>query len=197
MSEWARPDSSGEPGSEPFEVFPTGATVLRVRDPAADDGTSLADHLHRSGELVRAGYDHARNFHARPGPRPGVVPATSGRVGGDADIVRPVLVDPATASHLAISGTLFAAPIAALTIDEHDGDPDRYLVWNAHLSTDRGRPIPATLHLLGSPSMVVTVLELVPRRRLRWRLDGFVRVGVAAIEELAHRLEAACRPLAA
>jgi len=175
--------------------------VLRAADAAADDGTSLTEHLHRSGELVRAGYDHARNFHARPGHRPGDVPSTSARAGGDADIVRPVLVDPARASHLALTGALFATPIGALTIDEHDDghddDPGRFLVWSALLATDQGRPIPATLHLLGSPSMVVTVLELVPRRRLRWRRDRFVHHGIVALDELARRLDAACRPLAA
>ncbi len=49
-----------------------------------------------------------------------------------------------------------------------------------------------SLHLLAAPSMVVTVLELVPRRRLRWQRNGFVQDGIAVIDQLATRLLALC-----
>ncbi len=51
------------------------------------------------------------------------------------------------------------------------------------------RSVPATLHLRATPSMVLSVLELVPRRRLRWRRDAFVAAGVEAVEALAHEFE--------
>jgi hypothetical protein len=192
-------DGQGARGAhEPweFEVFPTGTTIARAPDDI-DEAFEFGarERLRRGSAAVRDGYEHARDFHARPGHRPGgtTAPVTSGRDGGDTDIVRPVLVDPLIACQLAVSGQLFAEPIDHLDIEHHSQDPDeaRYLVWRASLTSDHGRPVPATLHLLASPSMVVTVLELVPRRRLRWNRDRFVRDGVAAIEVLAHRLERA------
>jgi hypothetical protein len=182
----------GAPEHELFEVFPTGSTIAHAPEPKFDDGSGMSERLRRSGEVVRDGYGHARDFHARPGHRPGgSVQATSSREGGDTDIVRPVLVDPRLASRLALSGRLFADPIEHLEIDPIHPGGAKYLVWDVRLATDRGRGVPATLHLLASPSMVVTVLELVPRRRLRWNRERFVRDGVAAVEILAHRLEAA------
>lgn len=192
-------DGQGAQGThEPpeFEVFPTGTTTARAPGDAGEDALDMwlgmSDRLRRGSAVVRDGYEHARDFQARPGHRPGgAVEMTSGRDGGGTDVVRPVLVDPMTACRLAVTGSLFAEPIEHLDIEHHDHDPDeaRYLVWAANLTSDHGRPVPATLHLLASPSMVVTVLELIPRRRLRWGRERFVRDGVAAVEVLARRLE--------
>jgi hypothetical protein len=41
--------------------------------------------------------------------------------------------------------------------------------------------------------MVVTVLELVPQRRVRWHRRRFIRDGIAALDALAARLEVAGR----
>jgi hypothetical protein len=199
-----------EPGSgleTELEVFSTGTTVACLPDrpptgpehPAAaerDDAPSLGDRLRHGGEVVLEGLEHARGFHARPGHRPGTPPLTIGtasaRAGGDSDIVRPVLVSPTLACELATSGTLFADPIPHLAIARGDDDVRRFLVWDGLLDSG-GRQRGVTFHLLASPSMVVTVLELVPRRRLRRHRDQFIADGVAAVETIARRLEQAAR----
>ena len=135
-------------------------------------------------------------FHARPGHRPGTPPQTIGtasaRAGGDSDIVRPVLVSPTFACELATSGALFADPIPHLAITKGNDDARRFLMWDGQLDSG-GRRRGVTFHLLASPSMVVTVLELVPRRRLRRHRDQFIADGVAAVETIARRLEQAAR----
>jgi hypothetical protein len=184
-----------------IDVYPTGATVAHF--PPTTTGTEVDGHhgaavselLRRSGVAVREGIEHARDFHARPGHRPGAAPTpstTSSRQGGDTDIVRPVLVDPNRACELALSGRLFAEPIEHLDVDVAGDDRDerRYLVWDATIRTGRRHRHRATLHLLASPSMVVTVIELVPTRRVRRHRDRFVRDAVIAVEELARRLAA-------
>lgn len=177
-----------------LEVFPTGTTVLvpiEPTRPGSETGTSLSDQVHRTGLALRDAVQHAREFHARPGHRPGHAPMTtaSARRGGGTDIVRPVLVDPALACELAVTGHLFARPLEHLAV-ELPGDA-RSLTWRATLMTGRHCAHPVTLHLLASPSMVVTVIELVPRRRVRRRRRGFVTAGVAAVDELARRMERA------
>lgn len=172
-----------------IEVFPTGTTIEH-----APHDLDLAEQLRHGAAAVRSGYERARDFHARPGPRPGepVVAATSSRRGGDTDIVRPVLIDPIVASRLAVSGLLFvpALPRLVVHVDPSDASGSQFLAWDAELVDDAGRTTPATLQLLASPSMVVTVLELIPRRRLRWTGRRFVRDGVEALDALADRLVA-------
>jgi len=173
-------------GPDEIDVFATGATHA-----VATDSTVLPDLLRRSGSTVRVSYAHARDFHARAGHRPGTPLATvSPRRTGTADIVRPVLVNPIDACDVAVSGRLFDDRVPGLDIERHlaDADGARYLVWNAWLHVGSNRLVPASLHLLGSPSMVVTVLELVPQRRLRRQRTAFVRHGLAALDALASRL---------
>ncbi len=172
MSEWARPDE--------LEVFATGSTLLVD----ADD----PEQHSAVGEIVRRAADE---YHARPGFRPGEqIATTSGRRSGVSDIVRPVLVDPRRATAAASSGALFGEPIPGLDVDRSAAavDGNRLLVWAALLSGDHVTSMPVSLHLLASPSMVVTVLELVPQRRVRWNRDGFVSDGIGVIERLAARL---------
>lgn len=179
MSEWARP---GE-----LEVFATGTTTLSDRDQASDDNRDRASELlHRAGAAVL-------DLHARPGFRPGQrIPTTSARRGGDTDIVRPLLLRPGPASDAATSGRWFDGPIPGFELDVDHADDDAYLVWYATLSGHHVSEVPVSLHLLAAPSMVVTVLELVPRRRLRWQRNGFVHDGIAVIDQLATRLLALC-----
>lgn len=175
MSEWARPSATtGE-----LEIFATGSTTLV----ASDDEPSHAMATLRRGITVP-------DFHARPGYRPGTrITVTSGRSGGDTDVVRPVLIDPVIACELAISGALFRDPVEGLVIDSSGDGSSSLLTWRAVITGDGFRPTPTRLHLRASPSMVVTVLELVPQRRVRWNRAAFVRAAVAAVETLAHRLE--------
>ncbi len=176
-----------------LEVFPTGRTVVVAPDATGitHDAPTFGERLRQGGSSVRDGLGQARDFHAAPGPRPGAVPipaVTSTRAGGGTDIVRPVLVDPLTACRLATSGELFSPPIPHLRVD---GPGDRAtLTWDAAVVSGRRREQRATLHLMASPSMVVTVIELVPCRRIRRRRSRFVAEGIAVVEELAHRLEA-------
>jgi hypothetical protein len=101
-----------------------------------------------------------------------------------------LLVPPGTASRIVLAGEVFEMPLPHLRI-ENDRFDARFLVWAVAIVGERERPVPATLHLHGSPSMVVTVLELVPSRRLRWGRERFLRYGIEAIDALAHRIERA------
>jgi len=202
MGHRARVDRDGVTRDE-LDVFATGATIAHAPEAivvrATVDGEigTAGDRLRRSGELVRSGLEHAKDFQARPGHRPGVSRAPVGtasyRRGGDTDIVRPVLVPPAFASEFAIAGELFAEPVPNLSIHHHDdGDEERFLMWDAQLDSGGARRR-VTLHLLASPSMVVTVLELVPCKRLRHGRERFVADGVAAVDVVARRLSLAFR----
>lgn len=188
--------STSRPVEVEIEVFATGSTDARPPEPrfAPDPATPIRDRLRHTNEVVnefvRDGVERSRDFHARPGPRPGVDVARSSRQGGGTDVVRPVLVSPELACDLALSGAWFVDPVANLEISVSPGG-DRYLVWDAVVRVGWHRRCPATLHLLASPSMVVTVVELVPRRRLRRRRRRFVEAAVPAIDELAGRLERA------
>ena len=145
---------------------------------------------------MRDGIEHARDFQARPGRRPGAAPVlagtTSSRAGGDTDIVRPVLVSPRFASEFAITGRLFAEPVPYLSISPCADAEQRFLIWDGVLDC-AGRRHSVTFHLLASPSNVVTVLELVPCRRLRRQRQRFIDDGVAAVEVIARRLQHAAR----
>jgi hypothetical protein len=169
-------------------VFPTGSTsACRPEpDPAPVDARSDGPRSARRTASDQRGEHH--EFHARPGHRPGGTPTASARSGGDTDIVRPLPVDPARASRIVLDGIVFETPLPHLRLQPAAAGDDRLLVWAVLVVAERERPVPATLHLLGSPSMVVTVLELVPHRRLRWGRDRFVRHGVAAMDALAERI---------
>lgn len=154
-----------EPEHGWVEVFATGTTVVVEDAPGPDPK--------RKG----------------PSPPPFRVTTASARTGTGDDVVRPVHVDPLAACELAVSGRLFAEPIPHLLVADDHEVASRYLLWNAQLVSGRRKPLPAALHLLASPSMVVTVLELVPRRRIRWRRRRFLRHGIEAVEAIAGRLE--------
>lgn len=197
-------DRATSTGDE-LDVFPTGTTIaLEPIGPATDgsdadpvsyepsEAQSIGDLLRQSGEMMRVGLEHARDIHARPGHRPGAAPVlagtTSSRLGGDTDIVRPVLVSPVLASELATTGSLFDEPIPHLSIRHHDDAERRLLMWDAGLETG-GRERRVTLHLRASPSMLVTVLELIPCRRPRYQRRQFLADGVAAVDVIARRLQ--------
>lgn len=202
--QWARG------GPDEIEVFATGATTMvevQTGDPDQHhdddhdrDQPSVTELLRRGGATLQGGYEHAKDLQARPGHRPGVraTGAAARRRGGGTDIVRPVAVNPAAASAAAVSGALFDGSIPHLHVDhdDHDALGNAYLVWPSTVTHRRGRGVPTTLHLLASPSMVVTVLELVPQRRVRWKRRRFIRDGIAALDALALRLEVAERPAA-
>lgn len=191
MSEWARP---GE-----LEVFATGDTTITV---AGSESDTHVDREHgTTAELLRRTGAAVRDVHARPGYRPGVsIPTTSTRRGGETDIVRPLLVRPVVACQLAMSGRLFDPPIDGFRLDaaSDDGATDgTFLVWPGSLTGAHVRAVPVSLHLMASPSMVVTVLELVPQRTIRFNRRGFVEDGLRVVDAVANRLVVLCdRPAA-
>ena len=191
MSAGARPGD--------VEVFATGTTTITIIGDRHATGTD-----HRPGataELLRRTGAAVRDVHARPGYRPGRRIATAGaRRGGETDIVRPLLVRPEIAGEAATSGRMFDPPVDGFALDATpDGRSDdlEYLVWHGSLSGDHVREVPVALHLLASPSLIVTVLELVPMRSLRWNRRGFVEDGVRVVDAFADRLARLCeRPAA-
>lgn len=188
MSEWARP---GE-----LEVFATGTTISSERGHGGEPGHRDEHRNRGAGDLLHRAGIAMFDLQARPGHRPGQrLPVTGARRGGDTDIVRPLLVRPSTAVAAAVSGRWLDQPIAGFDVG-HDAtdaaERDRYLIWRGALSGDHVTRIPVALHLLAAPSMVVTVLELVPQRRLRWQRKGFVDDGIEVLDRLAGRLLTIC-----
>lgn len=189
MSGWARPDPIDEtPSNSDVEVFATGDTKVHTRNEDVIVGT-VTDAVRRGGAAVL-------DLHARPGYRPGAKIATSsGRRTGPSDIVRPVLVDPRRACALAADGELFRDRIDGLELDDEQADDSRqFLVWTGRMSGAHIGIVPISIHLLASPSLVVTVFELVPQERLRWHRRSFVKAGIEVVEALALRLDRLAGP---
>jgi hypothetical protein len=150
----------------------------------AREHVSLADRARHGYEVLR---EHAGEVQAARCYRP--VPTIAGaRCRGECDIVRSMRVDPWTASTIACSEAFRCDDHRYLTFLDAEPDDDHALTWSVLVASRRLR-VPATLHLRADPSMVLSVLELVPRRRLRWRRDAFVAAGVEAVDSLAHEFE--------
>ena len=185
------PHDADPPDGE-IEIFATGSTILRAAAPAADTD-SAGDPPSIWIDQPTADDESHRGYHARPGHRPGVqrtggAATTSLRRGESADIVRPMFVPPERAVSV-VDDIRVIDEIRHLHHRTDDGAGSRWLTWPVDLVVWPRRPIAATLHVRASPSMVVTVLELVPTRRLRLGRRRFVRRGVAAIESLAAEIE--------
>lgn len=187
-------DVGDQSGPEPGPIERVEVELIVVGQPETPDpavpGPSLAEQVRRGYEVVR---EHAAEVHAADGYRPGATPAaTSTRRGGDCDIVRSMRVDPWTAASIAGSRAFRRHDHRFLRFDEAERGDDRALTWRVIIWSQGLRPVPATLHLRAAPSMVLSVLELVPRRKLRWRRAAFIDAGVEAVEALAHDFQAAC-----
>jgi hypothetical protein len=183
------------------EIYATGSTIITGSDDerpdhrrlGADGVTPVGDQLRKAVSALHGGIDHARQFHAKAGPRMGSHPTTvaTTREGTKSEIIRPVLLDPWQAWEVAGSGRLFDDPIPRLTIDRGPKPPhSTYPTWTASLRTGWMKHRAAQLQVSASPSFNVTVLELIPARPRRTGNRSFLRVGLPAIEELARRLEA-------
>jgi hypothetical protein len=184
-----------------IEVYATGSTIITGPEPdgrehrdGLDGVTPVGDQLRKAVTALHGGIDHARQFHAKAGPRMGSHPTTvaTAREGTKSEIIRPVLLDPWQAWEVAGSGELFAEPIPRLSI-ERGPKPSQstYPVWTASLRTGWVKHRTAKLQVSASPSFNVTVLELIPETPRRTGNRSFLRVGLPVIEELARRLEAA------
>ncbi len=191
--------------AQDIEVYATGSTIITGPDqqargharPAPDGVTPVGDQLRKAVTVLHDGIDHARQFHAKAGPRMGLHPTTVAisREGTKSEIIRPVLLDPWQAWEVARSGRLFAQPIPRLSVDQGPKPSlATYPVWTASLRTGWVKHRAAQLQVSASPSFNVTVLELVPARPRRTGNRSFLRVGLPVIEELARRLEAASTP---
>ena len=179
-----------------IEVYATGSTIIigtTDEGPGPDDATPVGDQLRKAVTALHEGIDHARQFHAKAGPRMGAhpTPVAPAREGKKSEIIRPVLLDPWQAWEVAGSGQLFAEPIPRLRIDRGPNSPHvTYPMWTASLRTGWVKHRAAQLQVSASPSFNVTVLELIPATPRRTGNRSFLRVGLPVIEELARRLEA-------
>ncbi len=197
------PAANARRGRQPtleLEVFATGATIATAPEAVVEypldlpDGQTFGGLVRHGGDAIKDGLEHARDLRARPGPRLGGGPTftASARSGGDSDIVRPVHVSPLFAGDFAAGGELFATPIPHLRVAGR-GD-EQQLLWDCELHGESGR-CRVTFHLMASPSTVITVLELVPCKRVRRHRDRYLADGIAAIDAIAERLltAATCR----
>lgn len=162
------------PGGEPIEVV---------------DPPSTEEALRQAYGVVTTAFDQLKHQRAAPGPRPGGDGDRPQRRGLAGEIFTPVLVDPALAARVATDGTLFTPPVPGLTFSSPDPPhPGRQrLTWPVLVTTGLGRRH-AILRIGSSPSANLTVLELVPARRDRFRAPAFVRAGIMVTQELADRL---------
>ncbi|MEO0493237.1 MAG: hypothetical protein AAF081_07465 [Actinomycetota bacterium] len=172
------------PDVEVFEVFVFDEHGhLATPSPEPVDGIDPRLLAGQVGERLR-------EVKATPGHRIGRRSAPVIRNGLGEDICQPVL-----APALSVLDRLFDSPdlLGGLPALEIDGPGVRTdatsAVWEVALQT--GPPTgrrDAQLAVHASPSCNLTIIELVPRRPRRVRTKTFVRLGVAAIAELAERL---------
>ena len=157
-------------------------------------GVGSADRhvLRETGQWLTEQVEHAREFHASPGPRLGPAEDTTQRRGTSEEVLIPLAIPPRTALALATEGQVLHEPLGALVIEP---DPARHRAaetgrrsWSATLHTGRVARRAATLRLRPSPSNRLTLIELVPTRAPHFRTDAFVRAGVPAVRELGTRL---------
>ena len=173
---------------DPIEVFgvgPDGELIeIRSRADRAWDGRTSDDD---GPEQV------SPTYRARPGRRPGGYEDRKGRSGGREDVMTPVAVLPGIASRVLHSGALFQHPIPGLSVDRESLESDAGgSSWKATVECGRfrRRPRKATLRAYPTPSLNLTVLELVPTRPRLIHTRSFVDVGVQAIVTLSERLAA-------
>jgi hypothetical protein len=162
------------PDGEPIERLPPRSTEEVLRD---------AYHT------VKPKLDQVRERGPTRGFRPGGFADRPARTGVRGEVVTSLLVRPARALGIAEDGGLFDPPLSGVRIDERSALPGGPgLVWPVTVRTGLLTRTRATLRLQSSPSANLTVLELLPTRLSRWRERSFVRVGVAAVDQLAGRL---------
>lgn len=183
------------PPSEEIEIFATGSTVVRARS-----GEPAFETWHPPAGLDSAPAEtrtrSARGYHARAGHRPGgaapPLGSVSVRQGRPTDIVRPIFVDPTFAAALVTDGAVLER-LPHIEVLEPDGDTDQLLSRPLVVIDRLHRSIEARLHVRASPSMVVTVLELMPTCRLRLGRRRFVERSVESVDVLARRIEREAR----
>lgn len=128
----------------------------------------------------------------RRGQLPGGYDDRKSRSGGREDVMAPVPVLPGVASHALHSGELFQRPIPGMTVDVESLEVDaRGSSWKAVVDCGRLRPRPATLRAYPSPSLNLTILELVPTRPRLIHTRAFVKAGVGAVATISRRLTVA------
>lgn len=171
---------------DPVEVFGVGpdGELIEIRS-RADRAWNGNTSDHDGPEQVLPTY------RARPGLRPGGYEDRMGRSGGQEDVMTPVAVLPGIASRALHSGVLFERPIPGLSVDQESLEADaRGSTWKATVECGRfrRRPRKATLRAYPTPSLNLTILELVPTRPRLIHTRSFVTVGVEAIVTLSERL---------
>ncbi len=171
---------------DPVEVFGVGpdGELIEIRSRADRAWDGKASDEDGPEQLLPS-------YRARPGQRPGGYQDRKGRSGGQEDVMTPVPVLPGIASRALHSGVVFSQPIPGLLIDETSLESDaRGSSWKATVECGRfrRRPRKATLRAYPTPSLNLTILELVPTRPRLIHTRSFVQVGVGAIVTLSERL---------
>ena len=188
---------------DPIEVFgvgPDGELIeIRGRADRAWAGKALDDGGPGQANNPIAGYDteigadhrHQLGYRARPGQRPGGYEDRKSRTGGREDVITPVPVLPGPASRALHTGEPFREPLPGVTVDLESLKIDaRGSSWNAVVDCGRfrRRRRRATLRAYPSPSLNLTILELVPNRPRLVHTRAFVNTGIDAIDTLGRRL---------
>ncbi len=151
--------------------------------PAAADAAFVDDTV----PLLTPPHEQLSPVHTPPGP--GQRPAVRPRPIGTFEIFHPVLVAPMHAQQLLLDGRHLDG------IDGLDVDTERVrtrhatMTWPVRVDTGwiGGRQV-AELCVRPSPSWVLTVVELRPKRPSRLRSPRFLRVGIDMVEEICDRL---------
>lgn len=172
LAEWSIwfPDENGDP---------------IVADPPVTVEDVVRDLRHTVGTVV----EQVKDTNSTPGYRLGGTGDQPDRRGSGAEVVTSLLVRPAAAAELALSGALFTPPLTAMTVEDATLDA----AWpsvECRVSVQTGirRRHRASLLIHPTPSSNITVIELLPDRISRWRTRAFVRAGVSAVDTIAARL---------
>ena len=173
------------PEVEVIEVRADGSPA-----PPRDPFPTTGDILRRMDELASTGFDHARNTKAARGPRLGTDPEQPTRRGRRAEVLRAVPVSPRRALHLLRTQRVFESALRRVRVDPSTMTVSgRAMRWNATIRTSvTRRRRAATLEVSSSPSSNLTVIQLLPDRRVRGRGRWFVKLGVRDVDALSDRL---------
>jgi len=191
--------------ASPIEVFgvgPDGELIALGTEAPSDDRGFNAwtgfDTWSPEGDERGDGRPAMPTYRARPGLRPGGYDDRPGRGGGREDVVAPVRVVPGLASFALHRGELFDEPIPGLEVDvsslkiDRRGSSWRAVVHYGRIGRHHRR---ATLRAYPSPSLNLTILELIPVEPRLVHTRAFIRAGVPAVATLSLRLAHSARRL--
>ncbi len=184
---------TGQSGCVRIVLVDDGDSDIEVHQPP--DPLEVGPALRGAGRWIGDQVGQGGGYQAARGPRLGPVVDSASRRGSSEDVVTPVLVPPGLALAESVTETALASPVGPLTVDASPATAPRESEltprsWPARLRTGVVGRRSAILRLRPSPSLNLTIIELVPTRAPWFRSKSFVRAGVPAIAELAARIRA-------